>query len=48
MVQFLYDVIHQADYYIGQTDKHDCQGHNGTDTKRPVCVQVCILITFES
>ena len=24
----------------------DCQRHNGTDINHPVCVQVCILITF--
>ena len=49
MVQLLYDVIHQVDYKIGQNRKiqanSDCQGHDGTDINRPVCVQLCILIT---
>ena len=50
IVQFLYDVIQQVDYEIGQKRQiqanSDCQGHNGTDTNRPACVQVFILITF--
>ena len=50
VVQFLDDVIHQVDYLIGQNRQMqvncDCQGHNGTDTNRPVCVQVSISITF--
>ena len=50
IVRFLYDVIHQVDYSIGQNRQiqanSDCEGHNGTDTNRPVCVQVCILSTF--
>ena len=50
-VQLLYDVIHQVDYYTEQNRQiqanSDCQGHNGIDINRPVCVQVCILITFQ-
>ena len=50
-VQFLYNVIHQVDYYIGQRDKYKpiqiVQDINETDINRPVRVQVGILITFQ-
>ena len=50
IVQLLYYAIHQVDYQTGQNRQiqasSDCQGHSGTDINRPVCVQVCISITF--
>ena len=52
IVQLLYDVIHQADYLIGQNRQieanSDSQEHNGTDINRPVCVQVSIQLSFKS
>ena len=51
IVQLLYDVIHQVDYETGRNRQiqadSDCQGHNGTDISCLVCVQLCILITFQ-
>ena len=32
---------------LDKTDNSDYQGHNGTDINCLVCVQVCILITFQ-
>ena len=51
MAQLLYDVIHQVDHKMGPNRQiqanSDCQGHNETDMNCTLCIQICILTTFQ-